>query len=65
MALYVTTCARNRGVVGGAPSHFVNGGTVVCIVEKLVVMGPTAETAVRACAPSLWRSAGGFVASAR
>ena len=41
------------------------GGYVVCMVEKEVVAGPTADTAVRECAPSLWRSTGGSVASAR
>ena len=29
------------------------GGTVACMVKKVVVEGPTEETGVSACAPSL------------
>ena len=35
------------------------GGAVVCMVQKAVVAGPTAETGVSACVPSLRRSSGG------
>ena len=38
---------------------------VFCIVEKSVVAGTMAETAVHACVPSLWRSSAIFVASER
>ena len=34
---------------------------MVCMVEKAVVAVPTAETDVRACAPSLCRSSRGSV----
>ena len=37
---------------------------VFCIVEKSVVAGTTAETAVHACVPSLWISDEACVASA-
>ena len=35
---------------------------MVCMVEKAVVAGPTAEMGVSSCAPSFWRSAGGSAA---
>ena len=61
--MYVVTYASNRGVVGGVSSHFGKGGGAVYIVEQLVVVGPTEETAVHVFAPSLWRSAEAIVSS--
>ena len=52
-SLYVATCARNRRIVGGIPSHFRKGGAVVCMGEKEVVSRMIAEAGVSECAPSL------------
>ena len=57
--MYIAICERNRGVVGGVPSHFGKGGAEVCIGTAAVVSELRAEMDKNSFAPSLRHYVGG------